>query len=464
METKKSIGKTKPEYSYSEFFMKIALITCNFETDNPYEELHNDVYENLGIGSIAALLRQHKFEIEIYNCAMQGIGNRQLVQHIKEKNYTLLGFYTNSANIDNTLKVVSALPESIHKCIGGYSATLFPKQLLQLPFVDSVIVGQGEYPFLKLAKKLKKFQNINNIPQLLMKNKMDGIVEPIPIDLNDLPNPSRDELYLKMALLDPRTGNRYRSALVSSSRNCSYNCSFCYVKKFYKRSNITEIEYRDPISIVNEIEDLVKGDLKINHIWFVDDDFIGNNKKRARLIAEKIIEKGIKIRIDIDTRANNIEYELFLYLKKAGFTTVFIGIESFSQAMLERLNKKNSVQANIRALNILKQLDIRYIIGMIFFDEKTTLEELYSSLAFAKIYGFENVNDIIRLVKSYPKYNETVEHIPIDTIVRKIYFEIKQLHHHKFNRLKNIKHISAQALNNMKKEIGNRLLERVRLL
>ncbi len=435
--------------------MKIAFVTCKFQYDDFYDVIANPVLENLGVEYIASLLRANGFTVDLYNQDLENLSDDHLITILTNSDYELIGFYTNCNNTTGTLSLLKKLPKNIHKCLGGYSATLFPKELIQKKNVDSIIMGEGELPFLELAQALQNEKDYSDIPNLITKDKTNPM-RPL-IDIDTLPNPARDELSKKYDNLD----DELRWALVSSSRGCHFNCSFCYVSKYYRLAKGPGVRYRDPIKVVNEIEKLVKSDLKINAIWFVDEDFIGNNEERTRIIAEEIINRNLNITIEIDCRPDSINYDLFSLLKKAGLANVFIGVESFSQNLLNRLNKGVSVNQNIDALNILNDLDINYILGNIFFDDDTSIIELYDSLKTCRNFGFENLNDPIRIRKSYPAYNETYHHIPKDKKVRKIYKKMKKECNMVFDDFLRSGNTSHEKFKKLKKNLGEKLYQYV---
>ena len=72
----------------------------------------------------------------------------------------------------------------------------------------------------------------------------------------------------------------------------------------------------------------------------------------------EISKRNMNISFDIDCRVNDVNEELFLKLKKAGLRGVFLGIESFSQRVLDTLNKNITVQENIDAILQLRNLRI----------------------------------------------------------------------------------------------------------
>lgn len=434
--------------------MRVALITCDFSFDNIYEEITNGFfyYENLGIEYIAAELRKHGYNVDIYNETFKSISRNRLVKFLKNKNYQMAGFYTNSSNVYESLDLARSLPSNIHKCFGGYAATLFPEQLLKHECVDSVIVGEGEAPFLELVQCLERNEDYHNILNLYSRLKTNPLRS--PAELSKLPHPVRDEL--RTIVRNNMNPNDVRLALVLTSRGCLYKCTFCVEKEIYKVEGRKGVHFRQPANVVDEIEELVKGDLKINNIWIIDDDFVNRNEERAAAIAEGLIRKNVRVNLEIDCRADNISHGLFSLLKEAGLVRVFVGVESFSQNVLNRYKKCISVGRNTRGLEVLKDLGISFILGIIFFDEETSLDELYETLKHCREYGFDCINDPVRVYKSYSFISKYKYHIPKDRRVRHIYEEITSESNMQFRRLLERKDFSKKSRDMAKVCIGEK--------
>jgi radical SAM superfamily enzyme YgiQ (UPF0313 family) len=285
--------------------VKIALVTAKHCFDNSYEKYANTrVFENIGVESIAAVLRKNGFKADLYNQSLQNLSNGKLLRTLKNEGYQLIGFSTISSNLQSTLALVKALPRHIHKCLGGYAATFFPEALLKEEGVDSVIRGEGEIPFLELALAIKNGADYHSIQNLGTKKELNPLRS--LIDLDTLPAPSRDELK---HLLNPLPKNAPRIALLSSSRGCYNKCSFCYAQRFYSLAEGKRVRYRDPLNVADEIEELVNGEAKIDYIWFTDEDFIGRNPERVRIIAEEIIRRKLKFNFEIDCRCDAVDYD-----------------------------------------------------------------------------------------------------------------------------------------------------------
>ena len=110
---------------------------------------------------------------------------------------------------------------------GGAHASCDPEGVLKSPFVDFVVLGEGEvrFPFLLEQIRRGRLKNIEQIDGIGYRR--DGEIQINPVqdfirDLDSLPQPARE-------LLDPdryRIGKK-RSTMIITSRGCPHGCAYC---------------------------------------------------------------------------------------------------------------------------------------------------------------------------------------------------------------------------------------------
>ena len=85
---------------------------------------------------------------------------------------------------------------------------------------------------------------------------------------------------------------------------------------------------------------------KINHFKIIDDNFFAD-VKRAKEIAQGILDKKLKFTWDVECRADYfrddcVNDSLLALMRKAGCRLVFVGVESGNQTILDNIHKKTS--------------------------------------------------------------------------------------------------------------------------
>ncbi|MEZ4250453.1 MAG: B12-binding domain-containing radical SAM protein [Polyangiales bacterium] len=173
----------------------------------------------------------------------------------------------------------------------------------------------------------------------LVHGRRSGLVRPGPY-----PNLSRTKTP-RYDLLD-RT--RYGSMSLQYSRGCPYHCEFCDVVELFGR-----VPRVKPAARVLAELDALQATGYSGSVFFVDDNFIGNRRAVRELIPELIRWQERNRRpFDFYTEASvNLasDPELLDGMVEAGFSAVFLGIETPSAGSLTRAGKAQNLRLDLRA-------------------------------------------------------------------------------------------------------------------
>ena len=347
--------------------------------------------EGLGIAYIASVLRRDGHEVELLDAHTSCLSLDATIHEILSRNFQVLGI-TSADNHRNALITIVSAVRSHRKdatiCAGGYLPTLSHEQLLRAcPKLDFVVRGEGELTVSEVFRRIEAnedWHDVSGIAYLKGDEICTNSMPPLIDDLDSLPFPARD------ALLQAAPGVA-KSAGVATSRGCYHNCSFCCISAFYGLHERRAPRFRDPVKVVDEIEDVIRT-TGLREIRFIDDDFIGPGEKswaRAQTIAQEIIDRRVDINFRLECRADEVHEETLKLLKDAGLTEVFLGIESMVPRALQTFNKQTTVEQNLAAIELVRRLGIKLRIGYIMFDPYLTVEELQEHLKIIKTLGFD---------------------------------------------------------------------------
>ncbi len=150
-------------------------------------------------------------------------------------------------------------------------------------------------------------------------------------DLHASPVPSWELIRIK----------KYASMSIQFSRGCPFDCDFCNVTTLFGRKS--RIKTSD--QVIAELDVLYDSGWKGN-IFFVDDNFIGNKGYLKKQLLPALIQwrrnkKGCAFYTEASINLAD-DPELMAMMVKAGFDSVFIGIESTDEACLTECNKKQN--------------------------------------------------------------------------------------------------------------------------
>lgn len=140
--------------------------------------------------------------------------------------------------------------------------------------------------------------------------------------------------------------SKYAQITVQYSRGCPFTCEFCDIIELFGRRPRAKTN-EQMLAELQRLYDLGHR----GHINFVDDNIIGN-KKAVKLFLPELIrwQKERNYPFDFSTEASiNMadDTELMQLMSSAGFTGVFIGIESPDEDVLKATKKKQNTKRNI---------------------------------------------------------------------------------------------------------------------
>jgi len=252
-------------------------------------------------------------------------------------------------------KLKSMMP-GVHLVVGGHDASRDPGYF-QSDDIDAVVVGEGEEVMPRYLECLDA-GNPEGAPGV-MRNTPDGqrLNEGcVPrSELDDLPVPARhliedyaDHYYINF---------RRPLALLETARGCPYRCNFCSVWKFHEKT----FREKSPERVVEEL-----AAIKAPNI-FITDDIFWLNVHRGKEMAKQIKAAGIRKFFTVQTRTDIIcrHPELIEMWRDCGNLAIFMGLEKVDDEGLKSVNKNNSADNNVRAIEILKELGVGFTCNFI---------------------------------------------------------------------------------------------------
>lgn len=333
--------------------MKILFI------DPPFKRFTGFVnyYFPIGLAYIAAVLRQHKHEVAIFDvdALKKGASLDFSQEYLKLEEYRksinqndhpvwksiadtleafapdLVGITAITTKFGSVLKTAEIVKKTKPDCtiiVGGPHPTLLPDQTLKSKNIDIVVIGEGERTILNLVNALSHREPIENIKGIAFRKNQKiyfGPPQHFINDLNQIPFPARDLLLNKGNYTSEDMG------VMMTSRGCPYNCSYC-CHMWHK-----EVRNRSLDNIIAEIRE-VKQSYRTEQFEFKDDTFT-LNKKRTYELCEKIISEKIRLNWGCSTRADLLDDSLIKMMKKAGCNVIKIGIETGSEKILKDTKK-----------------------------------------------------------------------------------------------------------------------------
>jgi len=315
----------------------------------------------LGLMYLAAVLDKAGYKAEILDAFMTdsaflklgdilevGMPYGKIREEIRQRKPDIVGIASPfTCQAENALRVgdiVKEVDPSILTVVGGPHVTAVPVEFLEeAKNIDVAVIGEGEYTMLDIAKVFEGTKKISDVQGVAYLE--DGIVKqnalrPFIKDLDELPFPAYHlvdmEKYLSTRKIEYRSF-KDRAVSMITSRGCPFNCSFCSVHLHMgKTFRAHSVNY-----VIKHIEYLVNK-FGVKTIFFEDDN-LTFDLNRFEAICENIIEKGIRLNWETPNgiRADYLTLSLLKKMKKAGCQSVFFGIESGDQCVLDNVIGKS---------------------------------------------------------------------------------------------------------------------------
>lgn len=392
---------------YSHDNMKVTFLNPP-QTNSKYRFL-GVVAPSLGIGYMASVLEQNNVDVDVIDASALELGYDEIGEEILKRNPDIVSISaltpTIGVALDSADKIKQVKPDTI-VVLGGYHPTFEYESVLEEKSVDIVIRGEGEYTLLELVRTLENQEDLKNVKGLAFHDEHDDSLvltpdRPIIQNLDELPFPAFHLFPMdKYRILNISTN----VATIITTRGCPMQCSFCSSAALHGN----KLRRRSYQNVCDEIE-LRLTEQNIDTIAFMDDTFT-LNKRFIRDFCREIKRRNLKFWWGCTSRVDTLDEELLELMKEAGCITIFMGVESADQIMLEKMNKNITLDKTRRAFELCRKVGIRTIASCVIGMPEDTRESINRTIKFVKKLNPNYA--IYSLATPYPGtrfYNETIK-------------------------------------------------------
>ncbi|HOI74007.1 MAG TPA: radical SAM protein [Syntrophales bacterium] len=377
------------------------------------EKDHYSVLDHLGLGLVAASLERSGISVEIIDGYALNLSKEVLIEKALRAKPSFVGITCNFIGFEDAIDIarnIASVDNNPFIFMGGEHCTYSADEILaNYHFVDAIVRGEGEITSVEL---INNFNILSNVAGIYYRDQKSGKVFKNPdrkaIDnLDDIPFARRDTLdYCK-------THKETSIIGMLTQRGCNLDCHFCNAHTFFRLGGGKFIRRRSPQNIADEIEILHEKYYRFNMIekmYFYDANFIDGSrqsKQWAQELAHEIIKRNIIIPFEVYMRGDSVspehDQELIDILKKAGLSSVFIGIESFDQNDLNVFGKKIETDNMERTINFLIENDIFGLTqGLIMFNPYSTFQGLRRTADFLLKYNLASFWNMSQKLQLFP--------------------------------------------------------------
>jgi anaerobic magnesium-protoporphyrin IX monomethyl ester cyclase len=327
---------------------------------------NREVRPPLGLLYIAASLEEAGHTVNIIDCETKLYPPEVTLQLILDSNPDIVGFTATTPEIHGVESLSKSLKEAnadIKIMVGGSHVSAMPRQTLaDCPYLDYIVVGEGELSVVHIA---------NDLPDTpIIRTKNEKTVDSYPL-------PARHLLeYGEYKYAWPGRG-MVKMDVLESIRGCPFMCTFCSVRGVKPR-------LRDITRVVDEIEFSYK--TYGTELFMFFDDTLTVNRYHVFDLCDEIIKRGLNKHVVFyaNTRANTTTPEMLDKMIEAGFTEMSMGVETGSAQMMKAIKKGTRVEQYEQVYEWMEQRGLQTRASFIVGHAHETHETVLESIKFAK--------------------------------------------------------------------------------
>jgi len=340
----------------------------------------NDYYRKkiMGLGDayVATAMIRCNIDVHVLSCDVWSYNDIEIAKILIQSRIKIFAIGAMYPMIKEVIRICQLIRECVEDALiilGGPLPSPIPEFVLKITNADIAVIGESEFTIPILMKTIVDSKDLSNVPGVaFLKENNFYFTGPPNIPKNvtkeEIGWPSWDFFPIERYITSPKfyPFEQYdRIMTISTGRGCPYTCNFCYRVCVYRSRPVHDI--------LDEIEFIVDR-YKVNGFIFLD-DLVMVSEKRVKEFCEAILNRDIRIKYHITGRINIVNREILKLLKNSGCVSIFYGIESGNQKILDNIPKKISVNQIVEAIAITREFNIYCEYGLMFGqpeeDEKT---------------------------------------------------------------------------------------------
>lgn len=346
------------------------------------------IMPNLGLGYLAAVLRNAGHEVGILNCLLDRLSAQDFRRRVADQAPDIIGFQLFSYDLNAIRPYLCAARDVRQDAVlvaGGPHPSGDPAGTLHaLTELDYAFKGEAETGLPLLLRRLCGDPiGFDDIPGLVYRREDGSVSATAPAlvqDLDSLPLPAWDLLQPELYPEAPHGAftRSFPTAPVITSRGCSRQCTFCAGSTI----NGGRMRVRSIESVLQELALLHERGIREFHIE--DENFTANRLRTLRF-CELLEEQGLGMSWSLPSgvRIDTLDADMLDAMERAGCYSVALGIEFGSDRILQLTCKGMDTATMEERLKLFAKRSIKttgfFLLGI----PGETIEEMASTVRFA---------------------------------------------------------------------------------
>lgn len=335
----------------------------------------------LGLAWIASVLERRGHEVKIVDSPTLGLSIGDFVKIVESWSPDVVGLSSLTPTIRlayKAAKAVKAVDEDIKVVVGGVHATFMWREVLEeCPYVDYVVLGEGEETMSQLIEALEKEAKPRGISGIALRNESGEAVMTgpwRPVDLERLPPPARHLLPMdRYTVFDKPV----RVVHIMASRGCPYGCIFCATSYYFGR----RVRFRRVEQVLDEMAECIDK-YKTKTFAFTDDELTINGRWFDSFL-KGLRERGLDIRWTCGSRVDSVDERLLARMFSSGCTTIYFGVESGSQETIDKIGKRIDLRQAEKVFEAIRKVGGSAVATFILGFPWETVDDMKKTIKFA---------------------------------------------------------------------------------
>lgn len=320
--------------------MDILLTHAYFLYDDPAEQSVMRPYPTLGLLYLSAYLKERGFEVDVFDATFSS--REEFVRKVDRDRPPIIGIYCNLITRPTALELIQ-IGRSYGACIvvGGPEPANYPDRYLAHG-ADVVVIGEGEETMAELLPELltRGPSGLGHVKGIVYREDDEPIrtpARPFIADLDSLPFPDREAIDIHQYIDVWRRHHGRGSVSLITARGCPYTCTWCSHSVFgYSHRR------RSPQNVADEIEEVLDR-YDPDMLWYADDVFT-IKPSWFFAFADELRKRSIRIPFETISREDRLNEEVVRTLAEMGCFRLWIGSESGSQDVLDRMKRRTDAE------------------------------------------------------------------------------------------------------------------------
>lgn len=353
----------------------------------------NDFYRKklmaLGPGYVATAMQRCGIDVSILDCSAYAYDDIEVAKAVIQsgaKIFAIGGLYPMFKEIERLCNIIRALVPKATIILGGALPSPIPEFALRQIGADIATIGETEVTIPSLMAAIAGEADLSTVRGIAYLREGEFTqtgkpILPVAVTKKEVGWPALElspvEQYITAPKFYPFEQTDRVLPLVTG-RGCPYSCNFCY------RVNAYRIRPFD--DLFDEMEYLIDR-YRLNGFYLVD-DLMMLSEKKIRGFCEGVINRGLNVKFSCSGRVNTVTSEIAKLLKEAGAVSIYYGVESGSQEILNSMSKKTSLEQVHEAVRLTRENGIYCQYGLMFGQPGDSAQTLRDSIELIKSISY----------------------------------------------------------------------------